>query len=431
MARRARGEGTIVVDDRGKRPIYRLIVKRRHPATGQVKTWKPSFATKSAASAALPIVKLKADAWILEQIEAQKAPADRDAQQDLIRSDLTFAAWLDEWQSAREKIVDRIETTGAIVADAKRLSKRSTLRSYDIHLPRLKSYWGATRISAITPSACKRFSRHLNDDANRIGEKTGCSELQCWRVFTKAIADAFNADVIDSNPTFGVEAPQYLRRTQRCFSRDEVREILAAVGDKGHPAYCPRFEALIWLLALSGMRVGEALGLRWEDINFDTREIAIRRTLSEREGCGEQRPKNGKVRFVAVDDLSLARLRSFRQLQSAVSSGPEIDRLELSSAADDEAPIFIGERGGRWLARNVGPRLLHPVLDRLKIKRGGFHAFRRANISSLSSEVSEATVRDRVGHSDLAQTRGYQSRVREADHAAAQIAARVLTGSEL
>ena len=87
------------------------------------------------------------------------------------------------------------------------------------------------------------------------------------------------------------------------------------------------------LLALTGMRRGEALALRWGDVDFDGATIAVRQavTLVKTKGEGEQlvvgTPKSGKARVIDVDPQTLATLRDHRA---------ELGTISLTLAREDD-----------------------------------------------------------------------------------------------
>jgi integrase len=77
------------------------------------------------------------------------------------------------------------------------------------------------------------------------------------------------------------------------------------------------------LLALTGMRRGEALALRWGDVDFDDATIAVRRAVTLVKTKGERlvvgTPKSGKARVIDVDPQALATLRAHRAELATIS----------------------------------------------------------------------------------------------------------------
>jgi integrase len=80
--------------------------------------------------------------------------------------------------------------------------------------------------------------------------------------------------LIPRNVTQGVKAPRPAKKEIRPLSPEQTQVFLrASCGD--------RFEALYVLAIHCGLREGELLGLKWDDINLEARTLQVRRTLSE------------------------------------------------------------------------------------------------------------------------------------------------------
>jgi integrase len=89
-----------------------------------------------------------------------------------------------------------------------------------------------------------------------------------------------------------VKAPQPRRAEIRPLDREQVRALFEAVS--GH-----RLEALYTVAVTAGLREGELLGLRWEDVDLEAGMLQVRRTLSEaRTGRIFEAPKSGKGRQI-------------------------------------------------------------------------------------------------------------------------------------
>ncbi len=92
-------------------------------------------------------------------------------------------------------------------------------------------------------------------------------------VLCKALSQAVQDGLIPRNAARSVKPPQVRRKEMQPLSAEEAKRLLeAARGD--------RLEALYVLAISTGMRRGELLGLRWEDVNLERGMLHIRRTLT-------------------------------------------------------------------------------------------------------------------------------------------------------
>jgi integrase len=161
------------------------------------------------------------------------------------------------------------------------------------------------------------------------------------------------------------------------------------------------------ILATTGMRRGEALGLRWNDIDFDSAQIAIVQTISVVEGkvvVGV--PKTaGSRRTVYVHDATIAALRQQRQLQAE-------ERLAAGPAwSTDNDLVFRSPTGAPvnpdWFSRHFDRIVASTDVPRIRL-----HDLRHTNATiSLKAGVHPKIVSERLGHSSIAITLDLYSHV--------------------
>lgn len=188
-------------------------------------------------------------------------------------------------------------------------------------------------------------------------------------IIRQLINFALQRQMIRKDPLQGLKLRKVKSRPQPCWSRDEVKRIIAAASGVYHDT--------MLLLAETGMRVGEAKWLTWDDIDFVNGVILIRPK-------DDWRPKSGDQRSVpmspAVKSLLAQRSRQGRWVLVA----------KKKRESDDD--------------RQIAERLLLVYLKRLLQKMGlagHVHTFRHSFIShAIISGIPEAVVRQWVGHVD-------------------------------
>jgi integrase len=189
---------------------------------------------------------------------------------------------------------------------------------------------------------------------------------------------------------------------------DQVHKLLEAA--RGH-----YMEALFCLALATGMRRGELMGLKWQDIDFSTNTLQIRRTLSrvpskliaeKGRGYEEAEPKTKKSRRsvviapFAVDALKQHRLR---QLEAKLKAGP---------AWQEHDYVFCTSIG-----TNLNPS--RDILDQLKLllEKAGlpeirFHDLRHCSATLLlSAGIHPKVVQEILGHSQISMTMDIYSHV--------------------
>jgi integrase len=149
----------------------------------------------------------------------------------------------------------------------------------------------------------------------------------------KALKQAVMDGLIPRNATDAVKPPQVRREEIRSMTLEQVKMLLdAAVGD--------RFEALYVLAVHTGLRQGELLGLKWDDIVLETATLQVRRALTTaRGGPRLAAPKTrGSRRRVSLTGIAAQALKDHleRQLE-------EIDRA--GSLWQENGLVFASETG--------------------------------------------------------------------------------------
>jgi len=166
---------------------------------------------------------------------------------------------------------------------------------------------------------------------------------------------------------------------QRWFTQVELGKIVGEAHGQ--------FKTLFYLAGMTGLRAGELFGLHVEDLNINRGVIYVRRSVWHGQ---EVSPKTRKgYREVWIDSTTV------RILQEYLG-----DRTT--------GRVFQTRNGTPLNDREVLINILYPICDRLKIQRGGMHAFRHGRVSHMQqNRVPPDFTKTQVGHSSLRTTSGY------------------------
>jgi site-specific recombinase XerD len=185
-------------------------------------------------------------------------------------------------------------------------------------------------------------------------------------------------ELIPINKMAGLKLKRPKPTRQPCWSLPQVHQILnAAAGSAYH--------SLFSLLALSGMRIGEAKHLAWDDVDIDRRVLNVRTKWIGPEKGDHWKPKSGDERAIPLCESAIELLRSLPRRGRWVFSAP-------SSRARVERDRRIDERRALYH--------LKQVLKSVDLE-GHLHTFRHSLIThALLSGTPEAVVRKWAGHLD-------------------------------
>jgi integrase len=276
----------------------------RDSATGRRRQrWVSGFATEADAARALPTILHRAR-------QSSPGPSGRE----------TLAHFLRRWLAMLPSRGLRATTI-----DGYRVSIESQL------LPRL----GMISLAHLTPQQLNSCYAQMLGSGRRDG-RGGLSPRTvrlAHTVLRRALADAVRWGELDRNVADNADPPRSRRTGElRVWSAAEVRVFLDSL--ETHPLG-PCFR----LLAATGMRRAEVLGLRWRDIDFNRARLSIIQTLVRTsEGAILTPPKTASGRrSIALDRRTLEILLDYRKQQSLnANDGPESD---LVFHRDDGSPV--------------------------------------------------------------------------------------------
>jgi integrase len=209
----------------------------------------------------------------------------------------------------------------------------------------------------------------------------------------KALKQAVADGLIPCNVTDAVKAPRPVKKEIRPLNAEQARILLDTTrGD--------RLEALYVVAVTVGMREGELLGLKWEDLDLDAGKLAVRRSLSiTRDGTAYELPKNGKGRSIKLTARAVEALKRHKAAQN-------VERLRLGTLWQDHGHVFLGHAGQSMRAWSLTGG---PVLRLLK--RAGlpentrFHDLRHTCATLLLGRgVHPKIVQELLGHATISIT---------------------------
>ena len=286
---------------------------------------------------------------------------------------LTVEAYLETWlkESVKPRVRPLTHTTYQSVVDT--------------HLaPGL----GKIRLAKLTPAHVQALL-NAKTDADLSARR-----VQLIReVLRNALNQAMKWGLVSRNVAALVDAPRTVKKPVKPFTSEEVQSFLkAAKGD--------RLEAL-WMLALAtGLREGEALGLKWEDIDLKEGTLRVRHALQRIPGKGLQlmEPKSeSSRRTIPLPQLAAQALRQhqLRQKQEARWGGTKWQ---------DTGHVFTTKIGTPLDTTRLWKEF-KALLERAELRDQRFHDLRHCCASLLLAQgVSARTVMETLGHSQISLT---------------------------
>lgn len=211
-------------------------------------------------------------------------------------------------------------------------------------------------------------------------------------ILRNALNRAIRWNYIQRNPAAHVDGPREQPKEIQPFTREEAQRFLRAI--KGD-----RLEALYTVALTMGLRQGEALGLRWRDLDLQLGDIRVSKQLQRVDHRYELvEPKTMRSRrHLAIPPAILQSLRTHKERQ-------EGEREAAGKRWHDSDLVFC-RPDGYPLSGSVVTHRFQELLDQADLPRRRFHDLRHSCATLLLAQgVSPRVVMDVLGHSQISLT---------------------------
>jgi integrase len=327
------------VHKRGNR-WYVTVEMPRDPVTGRRRQKTHSgFRTRKEAEAAR--VRILADMQRGEYVEPSKR---------------TVGQFLDEWT----------KSTRATVRPSTWATNKALIDKHVV--PRL----GSLLLQQVTPAQLNSFYADLQGS----GGLAPSSVVRVHAVVRKALSDAVRWGMVLRNVADSANPPRVATAPRRTWTPEQASKFLAHVRDDG--LYCA------YRLAITtGMRRGEIVGLRWQDVDLEAARLSVTRALVVVSGyrVEESEPKTARGRRnIALDPATVEALRERWLAVPGEHVFPDVHPDALSAAFERHA-------------KNA------------HLPRISFHDLRHTYATmALQAGIHPKVVSERLGHASVAFT---------------------------
>ena len=167
-------------------------------------------------------------------------------------------------------------------------------------------------------------------------------------VLKKILDRVVKAKLIPSNPiTEDIELPKHKKKETKAMDSNELKQFLEVARKNKHYSF--------WHLLLNtGMRVGEAMALVWDDFNFETGEVTLSKTYDYKYGLKEG-TKNGESRTLKLNESTVQIMKEHKAFQEM---GNLVDTIENKSNV-----VFQDANGNHLYLPSVRRRHFNAIIE--------------------------------------------------------------------
>ena len=274
---------------------------------------------------------------------------------------------------------------------------------------RILPYFGHFYINKIRPTDIMKFYDLLEKDTQLVrkkgnnGSKTkkplsGKTILEHHRLLRAMLHKAVYWQLIVSNPAERVQSPKARKPKRRSYDDEQTKILLENLEQLSIED--TKYKVAIILTVFTGVRLGELMGLEWQDVDFKNGIISINRSSQYLADMGvfTKVPKTeSSIREIAIPEFIISLLEEYKLWYEEQKSiygelWTNSDRLFVQADGKPMHPSTIS----KWFVKYVGQIGL-PVIN--------FHGLRHTNASLLVAQnIDIAVISARLGHAQISTT---------------------------
>ena len=274
---------------------------------------------------------------------------------------------------------------------------------------RILPYFGHFYVNKIKPTDIMLFYDQLSRDTQLIRKKgnngaktikplSSKTILEHHRLLRSMLHRAVYWQMIVSNPAERVQPPKTMKPKRKYYDDDQSKILLSNLMQLGENQI--KYKVAIILTIFTGFRLGELMGLEWDDINFNDGIVSVNRSsqyLADK-GVFTKTPKTeSSIRDVAMPEFVISLLEEYKLWYEEQKSlygdlWTNSNRLFVQADGKPMHPSTIS----KWFVKYVGQIGL-PVIN--------FHGLRHTNATLLIAQnIDVAVVAARLGHAQITTT---------------------------
>ena len=288
---------------------------------------------------------------------------------DFNRDEIIFADYFEEWVE-----VNKIPTLTI-----------TTVKKYEFIVKLVHEHFGVMKLKDLTRTRYQRFitQRGKNRSKDTV-EKTHFAIKSCMK-------DALYDKLIDRDPTYKAVLTYDVKPQSRLkyWNVNELAKLIEYFEKGEH-----QIDTLFYLLATTGMRIGEAYGLAWNDV--DGNQVTIKRGYNHSHKIFTDGKNTSSLRTIQIDDKTKSMLNRYRMKYRKICSDY----------------LFIDNFKKTIMTHTGSVKYLKSVCKKLQVQELTPHAFRHSHCSYLLfNGVDIQYVSKRLGHSTVLETQKTYSHI--------------------
>lgn len=311
---------------------------------------------------------------------------------------MSLRDWMQEWLMNYKKLI------------LKQTTYENYMLYYETHIR--NCVLGSTPLSKITTTQLQAFynEKLRNGRSDGKGGLSSRSVRYLHILIRGALEQAYKNDLIPKNVSKAVILPIKSQKEIKPLTLEEVQQLLLTA--KEYSIY-----PLILLEAFSGLRKGEILALKWDDIDWLGEKLHVRHSLCRVLADENSKPKQYKLilmepktqksrRTIPLNEIVILALKKHKKQQNE-------EKIRNRDIYMDNNMVFA-KMDGDYISPRDLLRVYHSLLKKSGIEKKRFHDMRHTFATILLNEgESPKVIQELLGHSNISTTMDIYSHVLE------------------
>ena len=292
---------------------------------------------------------------------------------------------------------------------SKELAPSTYKRYLGILESRIIPFFGHFRVDKIKPTDIMQFYDLLNKDTQIVrrkdnnGKKTGKplspkTILEHHRLLRAMLQKAVYWQMIVSNPAERVQAPKTKKPKRKYYDDEQSKALISGLMKLTEEQF--KYKVAIILTIFTGVRLGELMGLEWDDINFREGIVSINRSsqyLADK-GVFTKVPKTeSSIRDVAIPDFVVSLLEEYKYWYDE-------QKYQYGELWYDSNRLFV-QADGKPMHPSTISKWFEKFVAQIGLPVINFHGLRHTNATLLIAQnIDVSVVAARLGHAQITTT---------------------------
>lgn len=292
---------------------------------------------------------------------------------------------------------------------SKELAPSTYKRYLGILESRIIPFFGHFRVDKIKPTDIMQFYDLLSKDTQIVrrkdnnGKKTGKplspkTILEHHRLLRAMLQKAVYWQMIVSNPAERVQAPKTKKPKRKYYDDEQSKALISNLMELTEEQF--KYKVAIILTIFTGVRLGELMGLEWNDIDFRNGIVSINRSsqyLADK-GVFTKTPKTeSSIRDVAIPDFVVSLLEKYKYWYDE-------QKYQYGELWYDSNRLFV-QTDGKPMHPSTISKWFEKFVAQIGLPVINFHGLRHTNATLLIAQnIDVSVVAARLGHAQITTT---------------------------